>query len=122
MNTKAIGIWTTTAIITFDLLVGGMTDLVRGREVLVVGQPVVAVLAHLGYPVYLLNILGVWKLLGAMALLAPGWPLSSNGSVMSWRTAKGMKLRGTLAWWPRQQGIFVWCSEPAMEAVWECVQ
>jgi DoxX-like family len=74
MNTKAIAYWATTAIITFELLAGGTTDLVRGREVLVVGQPVVAVLAHLGYPVYLLNILGVWKLLGAMALLAPGLP------------------------------------------------
>ncbi len=29
------------------------------------------------------------------------WPLSSNGSLMSWRTAMGMKLRGTLAMWPR---------------------
>jgi hypothetical protein len=42
--------------------------------VLVVGQPVVEVLAHLGYPLYSLNIPGVWKPLGAIASLAPGLP------------------------------------------------
>ena len=45
-----------------------------GREVLVAGQPVVDVLHQLGYPTYLLAILGVWKLLAAAALLAPGLP------------------------------------------------
>lgn len=29
---------------------------------------------HLGYPLYLLTILGVWKLLGVVAVLAPGFP------------------------------------------------
>ena len=29
---------------------------------------------HLGYPLYLLNILGVWKLLGVVAVLTPGFP------------------------------------------------
>ncbi|HLP95521.1 MAG TPA: DoxX family protein [Saprospiraceae bacterium] len=31
-------------------------------------------ITHLGYPLYLLNILGVWKLLGVVAVLAPGLP------------------------------------------------
>ena len=30
---------------------------------------------HLGYPVYLLTILGVWKLLGVVAVLIPKYPL-----------------------------------------------
>lgn len=30
---------------------------------------------QLGYPTYLLTIIGVWKLLGAIAILAPGLPL-----------------------------------------------
>jgi hypothetical protein len=42
---------------------------------LVAGDPVVGILTHLGYPVYLLTILGVSKLLGGMVLLAPGVPL-----------------------------------------------
>jgi uncharacterized membrane protein YphA (DoxX/SURF4 family) len=74
MKTKMIGYWVTTIIVALELLVGGVTDLVHGREVLFVGQPVAEVLTQLGYPVYLLTILGVWKLLGAIALLAPRFP------------------------------------------------
>jgi uncharacterized membrane protein YphA (DoxX/SURF4 family) len=74
MKLKVIGYWATTTIVALELLAGGVTDLVHGREVLVVGQPVVLVLAQLGYPMYLLTILGVWKLLGAIALLVPRFP------------------------------------------------
>ena len=74
MSAKAIGYWTTTSFVTLELLAGGLTDLIHGREALVAGQPVVAVITHLGYPVYLLTILGGWKLLGAAALLMPRLP------------------------------------------------
>src|SRR5882724_12983272 len=30
--------------------------------------------AHLGYPVYFVSILGVWKVLGGVAVLAPRFP------------------------------------------------
>ena len=73
-SSKMIGYWTTTIIVTLELLVGGVTDLIHGRELLFVGDPVVLVLAHLGYPLYLLSILGVWRLLGAIALLVPRFP------------------------------------------------
>jgi hypothetical protein len=68
MKTKVIGYWATTTIVALELLAGGVTDLVHGPALLFVGQPVVEVLAHLSYPVYLLTILGVWRLLGAIAL------------------------------------------------------
>ena len=71
---KTIAYWVTTAIIEFELLVGGIADLVHGRVLLVAGPPVVDVLAHLGYPAYLLTILGIWKLLAAIALAVPGFP------------------------------------------------
>src|SRR5689334_22927485 len=32
-------------------------------------------MSHLGYPVYFLTILGTWKILGVVALLAPKFPL-----------------------------------------------
>lgn len=32
-------------------------------------------MAHLGYPIYFLTILGIWKLLGVVALLVPKFPL-----------------------------------------------
>ncbi|MEZ2444581.1 DoxX family protein [Chitinophaga sp. RCC_12] len=31
--------------------------------------------AHMGYPTYFLTILGIWKLLGAIAVLIPKFPL-----------------------------------------------
>ena len=74
MRAKAIGYWATTIFVALELLAGGLTDLVHGREALVAGQPVVAVITHLGYPVYVLTILGGWKLLAAVALLVPRFP------------------------------------------------
>ena len=74
MKPKVMGYWVTTAIIEFELLVGGIADLMHWRTVLVAGPPVVDELAHLGYPAYLATILGIWKLLGATALVAPRFP------------------------------------------------
>ncbi|MGO8947326.1 MAG: DoxX family protein [Ktedonobacterales bacterium] len=74
MKTRVIAYWVTTTIVALELLAGGATDLVHGREMLVAGDPVVLVLARLGYPVYLLTILGWWKVLGAIVLLAPRLP------------------------------------------------
>jgi hypothetical protein len=39
------------------------------------GQGGVDMITHLGYPVYLLTILGVWKLSGVVAVLIPKFPL-----------------------------------------------
>jgi DoxX-like family len=71
MNLKVIAYWVTTLFAAFELLAGGATDLIRGSTGLVVGEPVADVLAHLGYPAYLLTILGLCKLLGGAALLVP---------------------------------------------------
>ncbi|WP_318344968.1 DoxX family protein [Flagellimonas baculiformis] len=35
----------------------------------------VAVMDHLGYPIYFLTIIGIWKLLGVVAVLIPKFPL-----------------------------------------------
>ncbi|MGI8951358.1 MAG: DoxX family protein [Chitinophagaceae bacterium] len=39
------------------------------------GQGGVDMIIHLGYPVYLLTLLGVWKILGVIAVLVPKFPL-----------------------------------------------
>ena len=39
------------------------------------GQGGADMITHLGYPVYLLTILGIWKILGTSALLIPKFPL-----------------------------------------------
>lgn len=64
-----IGYWTTSAVVAAVLLFGGVMDLLHGPEVLV-GQFFIQTMHHSGYPLYLLIILGCWKLLGAIAL---GW-------------------------------------------------
>ena len=67
MKMKTIGYWTTTAIIAFVLLSGGAAELAHRRET-------IEGMAHLGYPLYFTMILGFWKLLGGIALLAPRFP------------------------------------------------
>ena len=59
--------WTSTAITAFVLLSGGLADL-AGADWAVAG------IVALGYPAYLATILGVWKILGAVAITVPGHP------------------------------------------------
>jgi hypothetical protein len=66
-KTKTLAYWTTTAIVTTELVAGGVLDLAHASSV-------VSGLEQLGYPTYLLSILGIWRLLAAAALLAPGLP------------------------------------------------
>ena len=66
--------WATTTFLVLELAIGGAMDLVRGREVVLIGAPVDEVVQGLGYPVYILLFLGVWKVFGAAALAAPGFP------------------------------------------------
>jgi len=74
VSTKLIGYWTATTLIGLETLAGGVTDLAHGRESLVFGRFVLDVITHLGYPPYVLTILGIWKLLGGVGLFVPGLP------------------------------------------------
>jgi uncharacterized membrane protein YphA (DoxX/SURF4 family) len=67
MNKRTIGYWTATGLIALAFLAGGAFDVSGAPEV-------TAGLAHLGYPAYFATLLGGWKLLGALALVAPGLP------------------------------------------------
>ena len=69
-----VAYWVVTVLIALETLVGGVADLVYGRTILVAGPPVADVVTHLGYPLYFLRIIGVWKLLGGIVLLIPGYP------------------------------------------------
>jgi uncharacterized membrane protein YphA (DoxX/SURF4 family) len=59
--------WIATALIALEMVTGGSWDLVRTAYVR-------ELMDHLGYPEYMLTILGVWKILGAIAILAPRFP------------------------------------------------
>jgi uncharacterized membrane protein YphA (DoxX/SURF4 family) len=66
-RSRAIAYWLTTVLVAAESLAGGLWDLLRIPHVRAVNE-------HLGYPEYFLVILGVWKVLGAAALLAPRFP------------------------------------------------
>jgi uncharacterized membrane protein YphA (DoxX/SURF4 family) len=64
---RTIAYWVTTVLVVAVLGSGGVGDLLRPPQV-------VEIMTHLGYPAYVCVILGVWKVLGVVALLAPGTP------------------------------------------------
>jgi len=64
---KNITYWASTGLLALDFVVGGLFQLTRSAEVL-------QGFAHLGYPRYFVTLLGVWKVLGGVALLVPGLP------------------------------------------------
>jgi len=64
--------WITTGLIAIETFAGGVVDLTHGRADVFGGPRVADILRSLGYPVYLLTILGVWKIPGAITLVMPG--------------------------------------------------
>ncbi len=64
---KSLAFWMTTGILAFGLIAGGTAYLLRPPAI-------VAGMADLGYPLYITSILGFWKIVGAIALLAPRMP------------------------------------------------
>jgi uncharacterized membrane protein YphA (DoxX/SURF4 family) len=67
MNARNIGYWVTTGLVALAFAAGGVFDVSRSPDV-------VAGLTHLGYPLYFAILLGVWKVLGAVALVVPRFP------------------------------------------------
>src|SRR5262249_52687459 len=59
--------WIATGLLAALFLAGGILDLSTPPQV-------VETMARLGYPLYLAKLLGAWKLLGAVAIVAPGLP------------------------------------------------
>jgi uncharacterized membrane protein YphA (DoxX/SURF4 family) len=67
MRTKMIGYWAATATLVFAVLSGGVGELAHAWGTL-------ETVTILGYPSYILTILGVWKVLASITLLVPGFP------------------------------------------------
>ncbi|MFC5650394.1 DoxX family protein [Paenibacillus solisilvae] len=64
---KMIAYWTVTLLLAAAVMLSGIGQLMQygGNLELV---------RNLGYPLYVLTILGIWKVLGAIALVMPGFP------------------------------------------------
>lgn len=67
MTTRATGYWATTVLAALLFTVPGVGLLGRLSHF-------ADDMAHLGYPLYFLTLLGAWKVLGAVAILIPGFP------------------------------------------------
>ena len=69
MRAKTIVYWAMTGLVAFMIGGGGLSQLWQYRA-----NPH-GVVPELGYPLYFFAILGFWKFLGALAILAPRLPL-----------------------------------------------
>ena len=63
--------WIATIWLALGMLSTGAVQLFKAKE----GQGGVDMIKHLGYPVYLLTILSIWKILGVVAVLIPKFHL-----------------------------------------------
>ncbi len=60
--------WIATIWLSLGMVSTGVVQLIQMKEE-------TDMMTRLGYPLYLLTILGVWKILGVIAVLAPRFPL-----------------------------------------------
>jgi uncharacterized membrane protein YphA (DoxX/SURF4 family) len=67
VKTRAIGYWVSTVLLALLIGSGGLMQTLRAHDA-------VAGITMLGYPVYFVVLLGIWKTLGAAAILAPRFP------------------------------------------------
>ena len=114
---RIIAYWVSTALVVFELAWGGLWDILRAPQVR-------DLIERLGYPQYFLVILGIWKLLGAVALVLPrfarlkewayaGVLFDLTGAVAS-LSASGLMDAGTIAYPIVMMGIAVasWALRP----------
>ncbi|MDB5256833.1 MAG: hypothetical protein JWM14_1528 [Chitinophagaceae bacterium] len=110
--------WTATALLSFGMLGSGVSQLLHTKDMIDLITP-------LGYPTYLLYILGVWKVLGVIAILVPRFPLlkewayagfffAMTGAFVSHLASGDDSLKGLIG--PFMQTIFIilsWYFRPA---------
>jgi len=65
---KLITYWVATGLVAFGMLGSGFAQLFHATEM-------VELITHVGYPAYFMYIIGVWKILGVIAILLPKFKL-----------------------------------------------
>jgi uncharacterized membrane protein YphA (DoxX/SURF4 family) len=66
-RSRTIAYWVTTGLLALECVVGGVMGALRL-------PPFIGIMEHLGYPAYLMTILGVWYLLAGLALVVANFP------------------------------------------------
>jgi len=67
LTVKTVGYWICTALTAFFFVSGGLAYALAVPDV-------AAGVIQLGFPLYFVQLLGVWKVLGGLAIVAPGLP------------------------------------------------
>jgi len=67
-KSKTIWYWIITVLLSFCIFSGGLAQALQVKGVVQGFKP-------LGYPTYFISIIGVWKVLGIVAILIPGFKL-----------------------------------------------
>ena len=67
-KSKTIWYWIITGILSFCLFSGGLAQALQVQGVVQGFKP-------LGYPVYFISVIGIWKMLGIIAILVPKFKL-----------------------------------------------
>ena len=67
--------WIATVWLSLGMTATGIQQLLKVQQEGAVAPPGVYGINELGYPVYFLTIIGVWKILGVVAVLIPKFPL-----------------------------------------------
>jgi hypothetical protein len=65
---KLIWYWIITAILSFCIFFGGLTQALELKQTIQGFKP-------LGYPTYFISLIGIWKVLGIIAILIPKFKL-----------------------------------------------
>ena len=65
---KLIWYWIITILLSFCIFFGGLVQALQLKGVLEGFKP-------LGYPTYFISLIGIWKMLGVIAILVPKFPL-----------------------------------------------
>jgi hypothetical protein len=63
--------WIATLWLALGMVATGIVQLMKVKDE-------VDNITHLGYPVYILTIIGIWKLLGVITILIPKFPLAKE--------------------------------------------
>jgi len=65
---KLIWYWVITGVLSFCIFFGGLTQALLMKQTIEGFKP-------LGYPAYFIALIGIWKMLGVIAILVPGFKL-----------------------------------------------
>jgi hypothetical protein len=65
---KLIWYWIITGLLSLGMFMGGLSQALLLQDVLTGFKP-------LGYPTYFIALIGIWKMLGVIAILVPGFKL-----------------------------------------------